>query len=604
MGKNRDIALSIMAYRNGRSKSISMSSGTTGELYRNISQKVIQESLTLSCHQRYITLRDSVREAVELAGQGQYNESRLRFEEVENLLNTQEEHEEVRLLGLSWMYQGAAYLESRLHNWEAARQQLDRAMLTDYQLENKYNYSILHIARVHLVYLHVRLEITAGNLKQAMMLVQQISEYVTGQRDGLTFGKGWSREQVLHVLPDLRKAMLLRISSEAGIILANASEAEESRLFEIFSQWREYADDPVLSEIYQWGVLKKAWIEHDIDLFLAQSAIVLNAGRRETVFWYNTVLDFYRCCERLRPKETHSFREEILSDAKEWERLPSHLFPSGIRAAFARLASSNSSMTPSSPTLYMRRFRIYSVGLPRTGTSSLSTLFGMYRSANEFMEQKTISYIVAHHFEKITRQDFHDYLYWRDREGELEMDAASFNHFYLDFLVKRFPESRFIFTIRDPYSWTNSYMNMLLRWKKKFGESPPKWTTDYGKMLFGDFDWNAFTSPEHLTKDLDSIVKKFLQHWGQANRNVLALLPPERSLIVNTKRLSFSREALAHLADIPSDSLTDQHHTNRAPNTLNLLKDLNRTLFIEQCHNLAGDVLEAVGIDPDLETPV
>lgn len=603
MEVNKYLSLCIMAYRKGQVQPISMSAGATGELYQKISQEFIKKKLTPSCHQNYTQLRDRAREAVNLAQKGNFNESKLRFKEIEEELNKNNENEEVCLLGLSWLHQGKAYLESRLHNWKAGRDCLHQAMLNDLQLEQEYNYSIFHIARVHLVYLFVRLELMAGNLDKAMILVQEINEYVTGNRDNLSMGKGWSKTQAMQVPLELRQAMIVRIASEAGTIMAIAPKSQKYQLFRLFFHWLEYKNDPVLSEIYQWGIMTEAFLENKIDIFLSQSIIILSAGRKETCLWYDTVLNLFYLCQQLRPKQTHLFLKEIICDAKQWANLPNHLFPPGMRIAFQKLELSNNDITSNISPTVISRFQLYSVGLPRTGTTSLSTLFGMYRSANEYMEQETISKIIAHHFCQISDQDFYEFLTFRVQQGQLEMDAASFNHFYLDFLVKKFPEAKFIFTIRDPYSWINSYMNMLLRWKQKFGVNPPQWTTNYGKMLFGNFNWNVFNSTQELNHNLDSMVIKFLCHWTEANRRILNLLPQERSVIIKTQEISYSLENIANFVNIHQNSLTDKHHSNRSSNNINLLESINKELFKEECQKLANDIIKRTGIDIDVETP-
>src|SRR3546814_7844785 len=75
---------------------------------------------------------------------------------------------------------------------------------------------------------------------------------------------------------------------------------------------------------------------------------------------------------------------------------------------------------------------VCSSDLPRTGTTSLYTLFAAYRAGNEFMERQTVQHCVHRERGEISEDAFRDYLHRRDREGGLEMDSASFSHFYLD----------------------------------------------------------------------------------------------------------------------------------------------------------------------------
>jgi hypothetical protein len=214
------------------------------------------------------------------------------------------------------------------------------------------------------------------------------------------------------------------------------------------------------------------------------------------------------------------------------------------------------------------------------------------------MEHETVTRLVDRHTGKLSAAAFREYVLRRDWEGGLEMDASSFNHFYLDILVQAFPRAKFLCTIREPYAWMNSYCKMLLRWRQHFvasGEEPPQWMTNYGRLLFGTFTWDAFAAPDILQSKLPELVDGFLRHWGEAHRRILALLPHERSLVIRTHELSTQLDVIAQFIGIPRESLTADHHTNTSPDDSDLLQGLDATLFAERCAQYAGDVLQHVG---------
>src|SRR5690606_4852586 len=107
-------------------------------------------------------------------------------------------------------------------------------------------------------------------------------------------------------------------------------------------------------------------------------------------------------------------------DARLWRELPAPLLSSSLRRRLERNADDAAphGYTHRPPR---RRFRAYTVGLPRTGTTSLYTLFAAYRAGNEFMERQTIQHCVRRRRGDITEAAFRDYLRQRDREGGLEM---------------------------------------------------------------------------------------------------------------------------------------------------------------------------------------
>jgi hypothetical protein len=178
------------------------------------------------------------------------------------------------------------------------------------------------------------------------------------------------------------------------------------------------------------------------------------------------------------------------------------------------------------------------------------------------------------------------------------MDSASFNHFYLDLLVEMFPQAKFIFTIREPYTWMNSYCKMLLRYGRLFatqGVEPPQWMTDYGRILFGTFTWEPFTSLEAFQSQLATLVDGFVRHWGEANRRIFALLPRARALVLRTHELSTQLDVLAQFMGVPRQTLSAIDRRNVNPDQSNVLQDLDSTFFQERCVLYASDVLQQAG---------
>jgi hypothetical protein len=214
------------------------------------------------------------------------------------------------------------------------------------------------------------------------------------------------------------------------------------------------------------------------------------------------------------------------------------------------------------------------------------------------MERETVIQIVKRYDGSLSDTAFRAYLLRRDQEGGLEMDAASFNHFYLDLLVEMFPQAKFIFTIREPYTWMNSYCKMLLRYRRLFatqGVPPPQWMTDYGRILFGTFSWDAFTSLDVFQSQLATLVDGFVRHWGEANRRIFALLPRDRALVLRTYEISTQLDALAQFVGVPRRTLTAIDRRNVNPDHSNVLQDLEPTFFQERCALYASDILQQAG---------
>ena len=114
-------------------------------------------------------------------------------------------------------------------------------------------------------------------------------------------------------------------------------------------------------------------------------------------------------------------------------------------------------------SLPTRRFHLVGVGLPKTGTTSLAHLFQPFRWGDEFLFAESVERLIAWRAGRLDRDGTRRWLALRAEAGALELDSASFNHYFLDILVELHPAARFVYTRRDAVSWADSFLNMVLR---------------------------------------------------------------------------------------------------------------------------------------------
>ena len=491
------LARGIRAYRVGLVPPVAMSEGPSGELFRSRGQSHIRSRLADGPYDHYVAVRDRARSAVTAARRGDFTESERQFADAEVFLASLDLSAEPRLLSRSWIDQAYAYLAVRKRDWQGAKDRLRSAMESDLLLEEEFGYEIFHIGRVHTLHLWLRAEGEAGNRIAAVTRAQEIVDYVHGRRDSLSIGSGWSRVRAAAIPDDLKLAMTLRIASEAGTQVSLCRPADAAAAFAEFTAWQAWPEHPVLGEVHEWARAKEACLAGQTRVFLERAEAFLAKGRRETTLWYASALDLCRVCTALRPDATRPFCEDVQADVAAWRQLPSDVQSPGLFAVMGREPGADPGQgyrhRPSS-----RRFHVLTVGLPRTGSTSLYTLFTNFRAGNEFMERDTIARVVQRHNGGLTQPAFEQYLRRRHEEADLEMDSASFHHLYMDWLLAEHPDARFILTIRSPYDWANSYIKMIMGWHQRFtaaGAPLPDWMEDYGVMLFGDFSWEWVASP-------------------------------------------------------------------------------------------------------------
>lgn len=112
-----------------------------------------------------------------------------------------------------------------------------------------------------------------------------------------------------------------------------------------------------------------------------------------------------------------------------------------------------------------RKFHAYCVGTPKSGTHSIAGLLSSYKSQHEPAKEQYINSVLLFVGGLINNDVLRDFTRSIDVELCLEMNSSNLNEFYIDLYVSEFPKAKFILTIRDCYSWLDSYINNQLYWK-------------------------------------------------------------------------------------------------------------------------------------------
>ena len=223
-----------------------------------------------------------------------------------------------------------------------------------------------------------------------------------------------------------------------------------------------------------------------------------------------------------------------------------------------------------------RRFHLIAVGLPKTGTTSLAYLFQRFRWGYEFLLAESVERLIAWRGGALDRDGMRCWLASRAEAGTLELDSASFNHYFLDILVELHPAARFVYTRRDAVSWADSLLNMVLRQGMYHrGQGWPEWQLTLGRLMAPSFDPGRFASPAHLRPALRQLAEELLGFYARETARIEALLPPERSLVIPTEDLSTSLDIFAEFARVPRSALNAAgSHANRGHGKIPLVAAL------------------------------
>lgn len=195
-----------------------------------------------------------------------------------------------------------------------------------------------------------------------------------------------------------------------------------------------------------------------------------------------------------------------------------------------------------------RRFHLINVSLPKTGTKSVAGLFSRFRAVHEFQHEASAEAIYAYYTGRQDRAAMRQFVLARDAAGLLEVDSASFNNWYADICVELFPKAVFLLAVRHPHAWLESTLSHMRRdaeAARSASVAYPERFRRLGEIVVEGFDPEMLVSPETLVTGLPDLAAALLTFWTDRQTALLACLPEERRIIIETDRLTESADRLA-----------------------------------------------------------
>ncbi len=176
-----------------------------------------------------------------------------------------------------------------------------------------------------------------------------------------------------------------------------------------------------------------------------------------------------------------------------------------------------------------------------------------------------------------------------DRSVWLEMNSSLLNGFLLDPLVQRLPDAKFILTIRDCYSWANSFMDQKIN--TVLAQMHP-WRRLWRTVLHPpEFE---FSDQESLLRDRELFpLDGYFSYWARHNTHVLSTVPSDRLLVLRTTEISNSLERIADFVGVPVNSLnSEKTHSFKAPKRHGTLKQLNPDFVKKTAERYCGELMD------------
>ena len=235
--------------------------------------------------------------------------------------------------------------------------------------------------------------------------------------------------------------------------------------------------------------------------------------------------------------------------------------------------------------LQPRKFQVYCIGAPKTGTVSIANIFSYnFRTKHEPTYIEFARLIEMRRNGKIEENELIHWISRRDSMLWLELESSHPMAWFCDILNKKFPYAKFILPIRDCYSWLDSIINQHLnfQWQKE-------------SMNLRDIFFNNGSEYESLLlKNLNLYsIDGYLSYWASHNNFVLDSVPEDRLLVMPTHQI---KARIIHIAKFVGVSVADlsqiKAHSNKAKEKHYILKSIDTSLIISKIVSICGPVIE------------
>ena len=236
-----------------------------------------------------------------------------------------------------------------------------------------------------------------------------------------------------------------------------------------------------------------------------------------------------------------------------------------------------------------RRLHVYGVGAGKTGTNSIHGLFAThFRSAHEPEPSQFVRMLESFDQGEIGHEEKVDYLAKKDRRLNLEVESSAMNRRVAGLLAELFPKSKFILTVRDPYTRTDSMLNMLSNLPR-----PSSWAKSRRDRLFGGSQFRHSPEEKALEEAGLYTLDGLLSDYAKTSKSIEDAIPQDRLLVVRTDQLGESVPAIARFLGIEEDKLdTRKSHQFRTSKKHGFLKNMDPDFVDEKVRTHCSELLE------------
>jgi hypothetical protein len=176
----------------------------------------------------------------------------------------------------------------------------------------------------------------------------------------------------------------------------------------------------------------------------------------------------------------------------------------------------------------------------------------------------------------------------RDRRLRLELESSSLAGILIEPLSRACPRKKFILTIRDVYSWCDSWLDHNVN-------DPPDTSSPWGaldvvRLRVEEEEPTSFDAPL-LARGFPPLAC-FFRLWADHNAGVLAALGPSRLLVVRTQEITAKIPEIAAWAGVPAENLRpEQSWLAASPQKHHLLATLDESYVRETAERFCAGLM-------------
>lgn len=208
-----------------------------------------------------------------------------------------------------------------------------------------------------------------------------------------------------------------------------------------------------------------------------------------------------------------------------------------------------------------RRGRVFALGPPKSGTTSIASIFRDYcRADHEAHRPRTVAEMYGHFTGQLSDADLMASYRARDKQLVLDVESNCFLAYRPDLLSKTFPDSRFIIAVREPRAWLTSIVDNNINFPRDKNEVLTQWH----RVFFGEPRQQGTTHDEPLVASGLYPVATYLKYWTSTYEKCFGLVPENQRIVVGTGQISERAAEMLEFAGFsPQTAVLSASHRNR-----------------------------------------